>query len=146
VLELRQRQVRRIGMAADVFFGAWRRLPGVVVGAGLAISTGLQRAQHVGRTPVDCHRIGDDVGRTDAVPREQRMQPRQRIDVLKALIGARGGIPLVVAFRVDADEQVHCALSLVSVYPCLSAALSLHPRYLSWSESPSVTCQRSVLP
>src|SRR5512145_1225589 len=44
--------------------------------------------------------------------RKQCMQPRQRVDILEPLVLARRGIPLVVAFRVDSDEQVHDVLCL----------------------------------
>ena len=38
------------------------------------------------------------------MPRKQRMQPRQRVDIFERLVRARGGIPLVVAFGIYADE------------------------------------------
>ena len=59
-------------------------------------------------------RIRDHVGRPDAVPLEERMQLRQRIEVLEPLVRARGRVPLVVAFGVDADEQVACGAGAAS--------------------------------
>ena len=56
---------------------------------------------------------------------EQRMQLRQRVDVLEGLLLAGPQVPLVVAFGVDADEQRWGG-------------------HRSWSESPRVTCQRDV--
>jgi hypothetical protein len=41
------------------------------------------------------------------VPREQRVKARQGIDILEPLGRARGRVPLVVAFGIDAYEQVH---------------------------------------
>ena len=90
-------------MTPDVLFGARRRLPGVMVSANLAVATVLQRAQYLRRTWIDGDRVGDHVGRPDAVLLKQRMQPRQRVDVLEALIETRRRIPLVVAFRVNAN-------------------------------------------
>jgi hypothetical protein len=36
---------------------------------------------------------------------EERVQPRQRVEVLEPLVRPCGGVPLVVAFRIDADEE-----------------------------------------
>ena len=94
-------------MPLDVLGGAGGRFPGVMMRADLAVAAGLQPAQHVRRTRVGRDRMRDHVGRPHAVPREQRVQPRQRVDVLEPLVRARRRVPLVVAFGVDADEQVH---------------------------------------
>ena len=56
---------------------------------------------------------------------EQRVQFRERVDVLEGLFLAGAEVPLVVAFGVDADEQRWGG-------------------HRSWSESPSVTCHRDV--
>ncbi len=122
LLELDARQRRGVRMPAHVGLGARRRFPGVVMRADFAIAAREQPAKHVGRPGIARDRIRDDVGRPHAVPGKQRVQPRQRVDVLERLPRARGGVPLVVAFGVDADEEPH----------------------RSWSESPSVTCQRST--
>ena len=44
------------------------------------------------------------------MPGEQRMQLRQRIDVLERLVRPRRGVPLVVAFGVDPDRAGHARL------------------------------------
>ena len=103
LLELRKRQVGRIRMPFHVLGRRGRRLPRVMMRADLAIAARLQSAQHVHRPRIDRHRMGNHVGRPDTVAREQRVQPRQRVDVLEPLIRARGRVPLVVAFGVDAD-------------------------------------------
>ena len=36
--------------------------------------------------------------------RKQRVQPRQRVDILELLVCARGRVPLIVSFGVDADQ------------------------------------------
>ncbi len=47
----------------------------------------------------------DDVRRPHGMPLEELMEPVERVQVLEFLIPPRGGIPLVVAFRIDRDEQ-----------------------------------------
>ncbi len=81
---------------------AGRRFPRVVMRADLAVTAGQQRPQNRGRTRVGRHRMRDHIRRPNAMPREQRMQPRQRVDVLEALVQPRLGVPLVVALGVDA--------------------------------------------
>ena len=39
--------------------------------------------------------------------REQRVQPRQCVDVLEALVEPRLRVPLIVAFGIDPYEQMH---------------------------------------
>jgi hypothetical protein len=99
----------------------------MVVRADLAVSTKQQEAQHLLRSFVGGDRPGHDVGRPNAMALEQAVQFRQRVDVLERLALPGVEIPLVVALGVDADEQERPPV---------------HHR--SWSESPSVTCQRSV--
>ena len=79
----------------------------MVMRADLAVAARQQRTQHVGGSRVLRHRIGDDVGRPDAMTRKQRVQARQRVDVVELLVCARGRVPLIVAFGVDADQQMH---------------------------------------
>ena len=57
-----------------------------MVRADFAVAAAEQPSQHLGRPRVRRDRIGDDVGRPHAVPREQRVQPRQRVDVLERLV------------------------------------------------------------
>ena len=40
-------------------------------------------------------------------PFPKGVQPWQGVDVLESLVPARLGIPLIVAFRIDTDEQMH---------------------------------------
>jgi hypothetical protein len=75
----------------------------VVMRADFAVASPFQLAQHVRRRRIDGNRIRDHVSRPDTVSGEQRVQPRERMDVLEPLIGARGSIPLIVAFGVDAN-------------------------------------------
>jgi hypothetical protein len=78
-----------------------------MVRANLAITAGQQAPQDLGRAAIRGDRIGDDVGRTNAMLCEQRVKAGQRVDVLEPLVRARGGVPLIVSFGVDADQQVH---------------------------------------
>jgi hypothetical protein len=42
--------------------------------------------------------------------RKERMEARQRIDVLEPLVGSRGRVPLVVTFGIDAYEEMHLSV------------------------------------
>ncbi len=75
--------------------------------ADLAVAAGEQLPQHVRGPRIGRDRVRDDVGRPHAVAGEERVQPRQRVDVLERLMRSSRRVPLVVAFGVDADEQVH---------------------------------------
>src|SRR5215217_2409635 len=94
--ELGQRQVGRVGVASDVLLPTRRRLPCMMMRTDFTVPLFEKRAQDVRRLPVGCDGMGDDVGRTYSMSREQCMEPRQRVDVLEALVQPRHGIPLVV--------------------------------------------------
>ena len=106
-LELTARQRRRIRVPPHVVGRARRCFPDVVVCADFAVTAGLQLSQHLCGPRIGRDRVGDDVGRAHAVTGEERVQPRQRVDVLERLIDSSRRVPLVVTFGVDADEQVH---------------------------------------
>jgi hypothetical protein len=38
------------------------------------------------------------------MPREQRVQPRQRVQILEPLVQPRRGIPLIVAFGINPNQ------------------------------------------
>jgi hypothetical protein len=77
----------------------------MMVGADLAVAAFEQGSQYVRAAGIRRNRMGDDVGRPDAVSGKQVVQARERVDVLEPLVRARCGIPLIVPLRIDADEQ-----------------------------------------
>ena len=104
-------------MTADVLIGAGRCFPRVVVRADFAVASGHQSAQHVRGTGVSGDRIGDDVCRPDAVLRKERVKPRQGVNIAELLMCTRGRVPLVVAFSIDADQEIHRSYGLDFIDP-----------------------------
>jgi hypothetical protein len=76
-----------------------------MVRANLRVASLGERPQDVGGPRVGRDRVRDDVGRPDAVAREELVQARERVQVLERLMRARPDVPLVVAFGVDRDEK-----------------------------------------
>ena len=83
----RSGSVDAYGWRADVLARARRRLPRVMMRADLAVPAVQERraAHPPSARPVATGCVITYVGR-DAVPRKQRVQPRQRIDVLEPLV------------------------------------------------------------
>jgi hypothetical protein len=94
-------------MPPHVVDRAGRRFPGMMMRADFAVAPGKQVAQDGRRARVRRNRVGDDVGRPDAMFREERVEARERVQVFEGLVAARLRVPLVVAFRVDTYEEVH---------------------------------------
>ncbi len=132
LFELRAREHAGIRVPLHVVRRARRCFPRVMVGPDLAVSRSEQATEHVRRSPVGRNRMGDDIRRPDAVTGKQRVEPGEGVDVLESLVRAGRRIPLVVPFGVDPDEQVHLMCG------------AHEGGHRSWSESPSVTCHRSV--
>ena len=127
-LEVVAAEPERVRMPVDVFGRRRRRLPGVVVSADLSVTRRAKARQDVRRLRIHRDRIGRQVGRAHAVALEELVQNGEPARVAERLVTPRRGIPLVVPFGVDANEQRRSG-------PC---------RHRSWSESPRVTCHLSV--
>jgi hypothetical protein len=78
-----------------------------MMGPDLTVAACEQTSKNISGPRIPGDWIGDDVSRPDSVPREQRMQPGQRVDVLELLMRPGVRVPLIVAFGVDADQQIH---------------------------------------
>ena len=73
--------------------------------ANLAIASRLETTQDIDRSGVGRDRIRNDVSRPHPVPGEERMQLRQRVQILEPLPRPRRRVPLVVPLGIDADEE-----------------------------------------
>jgi hypothetical protein len=73
----------------------------------LTVAACEQSSKNISGPRIPGDRICDHVRRPDCVPRKECMQPGQRVDVLELLMRPGVRVPLIVAFGVDADQQIH---------------------------------------
>ena len=101
-MELIDRQIERVEVAAEILLRARRRLPRVMMRADSHVPRFAQRAQHVRRSRILRDRMRNHVCWPHAMMPEERVQLRQRVEVVERRIARATARP------TDCRSQCRC--------------------------------------